>query len=39
MYENLSLVLENGRSIVAAQPAAPVGDRQGMIEVKATILR
>ena len=39
IHENLSLVLENGKSIVAAQSADPVGDRQVMIEVKATILR
>jgi hypothetical protein len=39
IHENLSLVLENGKPIVAAQSADPVGDRQVMIEVKATILR
>jgi hypothetical protein len=39
IHESLSLVLENGKSIVAAQSADPVGDRQVMIEVKATILR
>jgi hypothetical protein len=39
IHENLSLVLENGKSIVAAQSADPVGDRQVLIEVKATILR
>jgi hypothetical protein len=37
--ENLALILENGKSIVAAQSADPVGDRQVTIEVKATILR
>jgi hypothetical protein len=39
LRENLSLILENGKSIVAAQSADPVGDRQVTIEVKATILR
>jgi len=37
--ENLALILESGKSIVAAQSADPVGDRQVTIEVKATILR
>lgn len=39
IHENLSLILENGKPIIAAQSADPVGDRQVMIEVKATILR
>jgi hypothetical protein len=39
IHENLSLVLESGKPIVAAQSADPVGDRQVTIEVKATILR
>lgn len=37
--ENLSLIVESGRAIIAAQSADPVGDRQVTIEVKATILR
>jgi hypothetical protein len=37
--ENLALVLENGKPLVAAQSADPVGDRQVTIEVKATVLR
>ncbi|HEY2907500.1 MAG TPA: hypothetical protein VGJ29_16480 [Vicinamibacterales bacterium] len=37
--ENLALILESGKPIVAAQSADPVGDRQVTIEVKATILR
>lgn len=37
--ENLSLILENGKSIVAAQSADPVGDRQVIIELKAAILK
>ncbi len=39
LRENLALILENGKPIVAAQSADPVGDRQVTIEVKATILR
>lgn len=39
IQENLSLVLENGKPIIAAQSADPVGDRQVTIEVKATILK
>jgi len=37
--ENLALILENGKPLVAAQSADPVGDRQVTIEVKATVLR
>ncbi|HEV3057026.1 MAG TPA: hypothetical protein VGY48_02210 [Vicinamibacterales bacterium] len=37
--ENLTLVLENGKPLVAAQSADPVGDRQVTIEVKATVLK
>ncbi len=37
--ENLALILENGKPIVAAQSADPVGDRQVTIEVRATILK
>ena len=37
--ENLALILENGKPIVAAQSADPAVDRQVTIEVKATILR
>jgi hypothetical protein len=39
IQENLALVLESGKPIVAAQSADPVGDRQVTIEVKATILK
>jgi hypothetical protein len=37
--ENLSLILESGKPIVAAQSADPVGDRQVTIEVTATVLK
>jgi len=39
IQENLSLILENGKPIMAAQSADPVGDRQVTIEVKATVLK
>jgi hypothetical protein len=39
LRENLALILENGKPIIAAQSADPVGDRQVTVEVKATILR
>jgi hypothetical protein len=39
IHENLALIVENGKPIVAAQSADPVGDRQVTVEVKATILR
>ena len=37
--ERLMLIVENGKSLVAAQSADPVSDRQVTLEVKATILR
>jgi hypothetical protein len=37
--ENLALILENGKPMIAAQSADPVSDRQVTVEVKATILR
>jgi hypothetical protein len=37
--ESLNVVLENGKSIVAAQLADPVSDRQVVLEAKATIPR
>jgi len=37
--ENLAVILENGKPLVVAQSADPVGDRQVTIEVKATVLR
>lgn len=39
LRESLAIIVESGKSIVAAQSADPVGDRQVTIEVKATILR
>jgi hypothetical protein len=37
--ERLTLILENGKPIVATQSADPVTDRQVTVEVKATILK
>jgi hypothetical protein len=37
--ENLAVILESGKSLVVAQSADPVGDRQVTIEIKATVLR
>lgn len=39
IQENLSVILESGKPIIAAQSADPVGDRQVTIEVKATVLK
>jgi hypothetical protein len=39
IHENLALILESGKPIVAAQSADPVGDRQVTIEIKATVLK
>jgi hypothetical protein len=39
MHDSVSLILESGKAMVAAQSADPVGDRQVTVEVKATILR
>ena len=39
MHDSATLILESGKSMVAAQSADPIGDRQVTVEVKATILR
>jgi hypothetical protein len=39
IQENLAMILDNGKPLVVAQSADPVGDRQVTIEVKATVLR
>jgi hypothetical protein len=39
LRDSVSLVLENGKPMVVAQSADPIGDRQVTVEVKATILR
>ena len=37
--ESLALILESGKPLMVTQSADPVGDRQVMVEVKATILK
>jgi hypothetical protein len=39
MQQSLSLILDDGKPIVAAQSADPIGDRRVTVEVTATILR
>jgi hypothetical protein len=39
LHDNVALILENGKPMVVAQSADPIGDRQVSVEVKATILR
>ena len=39
LHDNLSLVLESGKPVVAAQSVDPVGDRRVTVEVTATVLR
>jgi hypothetical protein len=39
LHDSLGLILENGKSMVVAQSADPIGDRQVTVEVKATILK
>jgi hypothetical protein len=39
LHDSVTLILESGKSMIAAQSADPIGDRQVTVEVKATILR
>ena len=39
LHDTVVLILENGKPMIAAQSADPIGDRQVTVEVKATILR
>jgi hypothetical protein len=39
LHDQLMLIVESGKSIVVAQSADPIGDRQVTVEVKATVLR
>jgi hypothetical protein len=39
IHESVTLILESGKPMVAAQSADPIGDRQVSVEVKATVLR
>jgi len=39
MHDSVSLILESGKPMIAAQSADPIGDRQVTVEVKATIMK
>jgi hypothetical protein len=39
LHDSVTLMLESGKPMVAAQSADPIGDRQVTVEVKATVLR
>jgi hypothetical protein len=39
LRETVSLIVEDGKSIMVAQSADPIGDRQVTLEVKATIMK
>ena len=39
LHDQLTMILESGKSMIAAQSADPIGDRQVTVEVKATILK
>jgi len=39
LHDSVTLILESGKSMIAAQSADPIGDRQVTVEVKATVLR
>jgi hypothetical protein len=39
LRDSVALLVEDGKSILAAQSADPIGDRQVTVEVKATIMR
>jgi hypothetical protein len=39
LRDSVTLILENGKPMIAAQSADPIGDRQVTVEVKATIMR
>ena len=39
LHDQLMMILESGKSMIVAQSADPIGDRQVTVEVKATILR
>ena len=39
LHDSVTLILESGKPMVAAQSADPIGERQVTVEVKATVLR
>jgi hypothetical protein len=39
LHDSVTLILESGKPMIAAQSADPIGDRQVTVDVKATVLR
>jgi hypothetical protein len=39
LHDSVSMILESGKPMIAAQSADPIGDRQVTVEVKATVMR
>ena len=39
LHDSVTLILESGKPVIAAQSADPIGDRQVTVEVKATVMR
>jgi hypothetical protein len=39
LHDSVTLILESGKPVIAAQSADPIGDRQVTVEVKATVNR
>jgi hypothetical protein len=39
LHDSVTLILENGKPMIAAQSADPIGDRQVTVELKATVLK
>jgi hypothetical protein len=39
LHDQLMMIMENGKPMIVAQSADPIGDRQVTVEVKATVLR
>ena len=39
LHDSVTLILESGKPVIAAQSADPIGDRQVTVEVKATAVR
>lgn len=39
LHDSVTLILESGKPMIAAQSADPIGDRQVTVELKATVLR
>ena len=39
LHDSVTLILESGKPVIAAQSADPIGERQVTVEIKATVLR